>query len=117
MARYSDRAAPAGSPRKWTWPIHTFKQCAEAYINAHRAAWRNGKHAGQWSATLSAYAYPIIGALPVQAVDTGLVLKVLEPIWTAKPETASRVRAAVRCVFGVRARSRANRERDTPNSR
>src|SRR5262249_29227996 len=70
----------------------TFKQCAEAYITAHRAGWRNGKHAGQWVATLATYAYPVIGALPVQAVDTGLVLKVLEPIWTAKPDTAGRVR-------------------------
>ena len=39
----------------------TFKQCAEAYINAHRAGWRNGKHAAQWGATLSTYAYPVIG--------------------------------------------------------
>ena len=70
------------------------QQCAEAYIASHRAGWRNDKHKYQWPATLSTYAYPVIGALPVQAVDTGLVLKVLEPIWTAKPETASRVRAA-----------------------
>ena len=77
----------------------TFKQCAEAYVTAHRAGWRNLKHVGQWSATLSAYAYPIIGALPVQAVDTGLVLKVLEPIWTTKPETASRLRGRVESIL------------------
>jgi hypothetical protein len=62
----------------------TFKQCAESYIAAHRAGWRNAKHAAQWDATLATYAHPAIGALPVQAIDTGLVLKVLEPIWTAK---------------------------------
>ena len=77
----------------------TFRQCAEAYINAHRAGWRNGKHAGQWGATLSNYAYPIIGALPVQAVDTALVLKVLEPIWATKPETASRLRGRLENVL------------------
>src|SRR5262249_25260913 len=77
----------------------TFRQCAEAYINAHRAGWRNGKHAGQWSATLSNYAYPVIGALPVQAVDTTLVLKVLEPIWATKPETASRLRGRLENVL------------------
>src|SRR5215472_970777 len=70
----------------------TFKQCAESYIASHRARWSNGKHADQWSATVSTYAYPIIGALPVQAVDTGLVLKVIEPIWTAKCDTANRLR-------------------------
>jgi integrase len=72
-----------------------FKLCAESYIAAHRAGWRNEKHKYQWAATLSAYAYPVIGALPVQAVDTGLVLKVLEPIWTTKPETAGRVRQRI----------------------
>jgi integrase len=69
----------------------TFKQCAEAFIKAHRAGWHNGKHAAQWEATLATYAEPIIGALPVPAIDTALVLKVIEPIWTTKPETASRV--------------------------
>jgi integrase len=77
----------------------TFKQCAEAYINAHRAGWRDGKHAGQWRATLSTYAYPIIGALSVQEVDTSLVLKVLEPIWATKPQTANRLRGRLENVL------------------
>jgi integrase len=74
----------------------TFRQCAESYIASHRAGWRNEKHKYQWSATLNAYVYPVIGTLPVQTVDIGLVLrKVLEPIWTTKPETASRVRQRI----------------------
>jgi len=73
----------------------TFKQCAESYIASHRAGWRNEKHKYQWSATLNAYVYPVIGTLPVQTVDIGLVRKVLEPIWTTKPETASRVRQRI----------------------
>jgi integrase len=77
----------------------TFKQCAEAYIGSHRAGWRNAKHAGQWEATLTTYAYPAIGALPVQSVDTGLMLKVLEPIWTAKSETAGRVRGRIEAIL------------------
>ena len=91
----------------------TFKQCAEAYINAHRAGWRNGKHAAQWGATLATYAYPIIGALPVQAVDTGLVLKVLEPIWTAKPETAGRVRGRIESILDF-AKVRGYRDGENP---
>jgi integrase len=91
----------------------TFKQCAETYIASHRAAWRNGKHAGQWSATLSTYAYPIIGALPVQAVDTGLVLKVLEPIWTAKPETAGRLRGRLESILDS-AKVRGYRDGENP---
>ena len=73
----------------------TFRACAEAYINAHRSGWRNPKHAAQWPATLDAYAYPHSGSLPVQAIDVGLVMKAIEPIWTEKPETASRVRGRI----------------------
>jgi integrase len=77
----------------------TFKQCAESYIKAHRAGWRNVKHAAQWEATLATYAEPIIGALPVQAIDTALVLKVIEPLWTSKPETASRLRGRIESIL------------------
>lgn len=77
----------------------TFKQCAEAYIASHKAGWRNRKHGTLWTNTLKTYAYPIIGSLPVAAVDTALVLKVLEPIWTTKTETASRVRQRMESVL------------------
>ena len=77
----------------------TFEHCAETYIAAHRAGWRNAKHAAQWESTLTTYAWPVIGELPVQAVDTGLVMKVLEPIWTTKPETAGRVRGRIEPVL------------------
>jgi integrase len=77
----------------------TFQECAASYISAHQAGWRNPKHRAQWPATLEAYVYPVFGSLPVQAIDTGLVTKALEPIWTAKPETASRVRGRVESVL------------------
>ena len=77
----------------------SFAECAAAYIAAHRAGWRNPKHAAQWPSTLAAYVYPIFGGLPVQAIDTGLVVKAIEPIWTTKPETASRVRGRIESVL------------------
>ena len=61
----------------------TFRDCANAYIKSHRAGWRNPKHASQWETSLATYAAPIIGHLPVHAIDMGLVLKFLEPIWTS----------------------------------
>jgi integrase len=73
----------------------TFKQCATEYIAAKRAGWRNAKHAEQWTKTLETYAYPVIGDLSVQKVDTDLVLSVLKPIWETKTETASRLRARI----------------------
>ncbi|OFW00147.1 MAG: integrase [Acidobacteria bacterium RIFCSPLOWO2_12_FULL_59_11] len=77
----------------------TFAECAEAYIKAHRAGWKNAKHADQWTNTLATYCGPVIGPLPVQTVNTGLVLKVLESIWTEKPETATRLRARIEKVL------------------
>jgi integrase len=77
----------------------TFEQCAEAYIESHRAGWQNAKHAAQWGSTLKTYAYPAFGSLPVAGIDTGLVLKALEPIWATKPETASRLRQRIEAVL------------------
>jgi integrase len=77
----------------------TFQECAERYIASHKAGWRNLKHAAQWPSSLGAYVYPIFGALPVQAVDVGLVMRALEPIWTTKPETAGRVRGRIESVL------------------
>jgi integrase len=77
----------------------TFDQCAEAYITAHRAGWRNDKHAGQWGATLATYAAPVMGSMPVQLIDTGFVTKVIEPLWTKKPETANRLRGRIEAVL------------------
>jgi integrase len=77
----------------------TFKESAAMYVASHRAGWRNPKHAAQWQATLATYAEPVIGGLSVQAIDTALVLKVLEPIWTTKPETAGRVRGRIESIL------------------
>ena len=78
----------------------TFDQCADAYMDAHRSSWRNAKHAAQWSSTLKAYATPVIGALPVSEIDTALVMRVLQPIWKTKTETASRLRGRIESVLG-----------------
>jgi integrase len=77
----------------------TFGECAKAYIESHRAGWKNAKHAAQWASTLETYAGPTIGRLPVQAVDTGLVMRVLEPLWREKAETASRLRSRIEIVL------------------
>jgi integrase len=73
----------------------TFDQCRDAFIESHRAGWRNAKHRGQWTASLATYVTPVLGPLPIQSVDVGLVMKALEPIWTTKPETAARVRGRI----------------------
>ena len=79
----------------------TFRQSAEQYIAAHRASWRSAAHAKQWPASLSRFAYPIIGHLPVGAIDTALVLKVLEPIWHDKVDTALRLRGRIELILAI----------------
>jgi integrase len=77
----------------------TFRDACGRYIAANRSGWKNVKHAGQWEATLKTYAYPVIGDLPVQSIDTALVMTVLDPIWSTKSETASRVRGRIEAVI------------------
>jgi len=77
----------------------TFMDAARAYIDANKAAWRNDKHKAQWTATLEAYGAPIFGQTPLADIDTNLVLKALQPIWTTKSETASRVRGRIETVL------------------
>jgi hypothetical protein len=88
----------------------TFKNCAEAYIEAHKDSWRNAKHTQQWENTLKAYAYPLIGDLPVSDIDVALVMKVLEQkhksfkglsLWKARPETANRLRGRIEAVLDL----------------
>ena len=77
----------------------TFREMAEEFIGRNEVGWRNAKHRQQWRNTLQTYAYPILGGLPVAAIDTGLVVQVLDPIWAEKPETASRVRGRIETVL------------------
>lgn len=77
----------------------TFRQCAEAYMASHASGWRNAKHAAQWQATLATYADPIIGHLAVASIDTPEVMRVIEPIWPSKTETANRLRGRIEAVL------------------
>jgi integrase len=77
----------------------TFEQAAQAYIKSHRSGWKSPKSLAAWEHTLAAFAYPVIGKLPVADIDTPLVMKVLEPSWTVRPETANRLRGRLEMVL------------------
>jgi integrase len=89
--RQAERAAVA---KGWT-----FREVAEEFIGRNEAGWRNKKHRQQWRNTLATYVYPTLGDLSVAALDTGLVVQVLDPIWATKPETACRVRGRIEAVL------------------
>lgn len=78
---------------------HTFRAAAESHIAAHTPSWCNAKHIQQWSNTLKTYVYPKIGETPVDEITTADVVEILKPIWSAKPETASRVRMRIEAVL------------------
>jgi integrase len=77
----------------------TFREAADEFIGRNEAGWRNAKHRQQWRNTLATYVYPVLGELLVAAIDTELVVQVLDPIWAEKPETASRVRGRIEAVL------------------
>jgi integrase len=77
----------------------TFREAAEAFIRAREPEWRNRKHVQQWGNTLKAYAYPVIGDVRVRDIDTAMIVRILQPIWTKKPETARRVRGRIKAIL------------------
>ncbi|EFI50016.1 site-specific integrase [Afipia sp. 1NLS2] len=93
--------------------VSTFSQCAEAFITSNEHGWKNAKHRDQWRNTLKTYAEPHIGKLPVDRISVDHVLKAIEPIWTSKTETASRVRGRIEAVLDWAA-ARGYRSSDNP---
>lgn len=73
----------------------TFSEAAAAYIAMREPEWKNGKHADQWRNTLATYADPVIGNIFVRDVEQSHVMRVLEPIWLIKTETATRLRGRI----------------------
>lgn len=108
-ARVQERAHLATNDAK----AMNFDQCATAFIKAHAAGWKSSVHHLQWETTLATYVSPVFGSLPVQAIDVSLVMKALEPIWTSKPETASRVRGRIESVLNW-AKARGYRSGENP---
>ncbi|PXW23429.1 tyrosine-type recombinase/integrase [Paraburkholderia caballeronis] len=76
-----------------------FRDAAADHIKKHRGEWKNAKHASQWENTLETYAYPVIGDVDVRDVDTPMVVRILQPIWTEKRETAARVRGRIESIL------------------
>jgi integrase len=98
-------------------PELTFRDCAEQYIEAHKAGWSNAKHAAQWPNTLQEYVYPIIGDMPVAQlsgrIGTQKIKEILDPIWYTKATTAKRVLGRIETVLDS-AKAQGYRDGDNP---
>ena len=79
--------------------IPTFAEAAARVIELRRPTWSNARHTAQWENTLSTYAHPVIGNKTVDSITPADAMAVLTPIWTTKPETASRVRQRMETVM------------------
>ena len=95
LARRKAQDAARSAPMKAV----TFAQAAEAYVSTHAAGWKHPAQASQWRRSLELHAYPKIGRLDVLAIGIAEVLSVLEPIWHAKTETASKVRGRIELIL------------------
>ncbi|MGO3692822.1 tyrosine-type recombinase/integrase [Marinobacter sp.] len=78
----------------------TFDDAAVKYISEKAKEFKNPRQRKHWENSLATYASPIIGKLPVSQIDLALVKAVLEPIWTTKTDTATRVRARIEAILG-----------------
>jgi integrase len=106
--RNAQKAALAAATAKQV----TFDECAASYSRAHSPKW-SPKHAYQWGSAMTRFASPVLGKLPIDTIDVGLVVKVLEPIWHERPETASRLRGGIEGVLAW-ATVRGFRQGDNP---
>lgn len=108
-----DAAAKKAAAQVAAIKATTFRTAALDYVALHQATWGNPKHRQQWLNTLETYAFPHFGDEPVSAVETPHVLAALQPIWTTKPETASRLRGRIEMVLDA-AKARGLRSGDNP---
>ncbi len=76
-----------------------FKDAAKRFLDLHLDTWENAKHQQQWANSLRNYAYPSLGARPIEAIDGAAITETLKPIWTKKPETARRVKQRIERVI------------------
>lgn len=77
----------------------TFAEVAADFISVKKAGWKSKKHAEQWTSTLTTYAFPVIGHKACADITRDDVLKILQPIWTTKNETATRVRGRIETIW------------------
>ena len=94
-----DPLASRAAAKREAAPKKTFREVAALYVEAYRPSWRNAAHATQWDQSLRDYILPVLGEMAVDAVGTGDVMNVLQPIWHEKPETASRVRQRIETIL------------------
>ena len=99
--RQAAKAARAAEDAEAKAKAITFAEAADMYIRAHQAAWRDPRHAQQWRSSLDRYVMPTLGDMAVSEIDTSNVMRILEPLWASRTETASRVRGRIERILDL----------------
>jgi integrase len=92
--------------------VPTFGAMADEVCETLASSFRNPKHRAQWKSTLQTHAAPL-RSLTVDAIDTTHVVAVLQAIWQARPETASRLRGRIEKVLDA-AKAKGFRQGENP---
>ena len=108
------RKAGAAQARITALNTITFEEAARQCVGARSAQWRTARWGAEWVSTLERFAFPTLGSLPVAAIDTALVHRVLDPIWLEKPDTGRRLRQRISAVLEW-ARVKGYRDEGAPN--
>jgi integrase len=107
------RQAAALEQRARRAKLMTFEACALEFHAANKSRWSNEKHRNEWISTLQRFAFPILGHLSVNTIDSGLVYKVLAPLVTEKHITAARLRGRIETVLDY-AKAAGRRDGENP---
>src|SRR5688572_18925255 len=111
MARAGEH--PLSSRRRERRAVPIFEEVARIVHASHSKTFRNEKHKDQWLSSLESYIFPAFGSRPVDQVDSAEILKALSPIWTAKPETARRLKQRIKLILAW-AKGSGHRAGDNP---
>ena len=84
---------------EWQTRIPTFAEYSSLFIQRKAPEWRHAKHKQKWTNTLKNHAYPVIGALLISDIETHHLVKLLNPIWTTKTETAMKLRQRIEAII------------------
>jgi len=105
---------PVAEKRKAKAETVSFKEAADAYLEAHKHQWANEKHGDQWLSTLKTYAFPSLGSKPVGGITAGEIISAISEVWTKTPETGRRVKQRI-CTVLDYAHARGWRTTEAPH--
>ena len=98
----SGASAPAPAPlaEEDVSTCKTLTEALEDYLAVKGSEFKNDAQIHQWRQSLRDHVFPALGETPVDRITLDDVHGVLEPIWSEKTETATRIRGRIERIIG-----------------